>query len=59
MNLFLIGFQNFFKDEGDYLKLSPGDEIEIDVSHLGATVTLSNKTRERRSFSDCADDEEK
>ena len=34
-----------FKDEGDYQKLSPGDEVEIDVSDLMTTATLMNKTR--------------
>jgi len=33
-----------FKEEGDYQKLSPGDEIEIDVSNLSTMATLHNKT---------------
>jgi aconitate hydratase len=33
-----------FKEEGDYQKLSQGDEIEIDVSNLSTTVALNNKT---------------
>ena len=33
-----------FKEEGDFEKVSQGDEIEIDVSNLSTTVMLNNKT---------------
>jgi aconitate hydratase len=48
--IYLANLLNFgivpltFKEEGDYQKLSPGDEIEIDVSNLDTAVVLSNKT---------------
>jgi aconitate hydratase len=49
-----------FKEEGDYQKLSPGDEIEIDVSNLSTTVVLNNKTTgEKIGLTPAANEREK
>jgi aconitate hydratase len=37
-----------FREEGDYQKIEKGDEIEIDVGDLGNTVTLINKTMNKK-----------
>ena len=37
-----------FREEGDYQKIEQGDEIEIEAGDLGNTVTLVNKTRNKK-----------
>jgi aconitate hydratase len=37
-----------FKEEEDYQKIEKGDEIEIEVGDLGDTVTLINKTMNKK-----------
>ncbi len=37
-----------FREEGDYQKIEQGDEIEIEAGDLGNSVTLVNKTRNKK-----------
>jgi aconitate hydratase len=37
-----------FKEEEDYQKIEKGDEIEIELGNLGNTVTLINKTMNKK-----------
>jgi aconitate hydratase len=37
-----------FKDDASYQEIDQGDEIEIEVNHLGDTLPLFNKSKSKR-----------